>query len=110
MMGKDAQEVGRSKVLGPSVLAELTRVGAGHVSSKGPSSILDVSVGVVVSISLAASMVGQGSKVGRDSVPLFSFAQSVVSVNELDDRAGYEDEGVFYQKQKMKIGGAIMLL
>ncbi|KAK0591173.1 hypothetical protein LWI29_036459 [Acer saccharum] len=33
-------------------------------------------------------MVGQGWKVGRDSVPLVSFAQSVVSVDELDDRAG----------------------
>ncbi|KAK0573962.1 hypothetical protein LWI29_016292 [Acer saccharum] len=66
-------------------------VGAVLVSSEGPSSILDVSAGAVVSISSAISMVGQGSKVNRDSVsPLVSFAQpivsSVVSVDELDDR------------------------
>ncbi|KAK0608031.1 hypothetical protein LWI29_024409 [Acer saccharum] len=58
-----------------------------------PSSILDVSAGAVVSISSAVSMVGHGSKVGRDSVsPLVSFAQpivsSMVSVDELDDRVG----------------------
>ena len=62
-------------------------MGAGPVSSEGPSSILDVSAGVIVSISSSVSMVGQGSKVGR-----VSFAQpivsSVVSVDELDDRAG----------------------
>ncbi|KAK0587334.1 hypothetical protein LWI29_021109 [Acer saccharum] len=37
-------------------------------------------------------MVGQGSKVGRDSVPLVSFAKpiisSMVSVDELDDSVG----------------------
>ncbi|KAK3211632.1 hypothetical protein Dsin_016338 [Dipteronia sinensis] len=68
-----------------------SRVRAGHVSSEGSSSILDVSASVVVSISTTISMVGHGSKVGRDSISLLvSFAQpivsSVVSIDELDDR------------------------
>ncbi|KAK0597373.1 hypothetical protein LWI29_024638 [Acer saccharum] len=71
---------------------KVLEIGAVLVSSEGPSSILDVSAGTVVSISSAVSMVGQRSKVGRDSVsPLVSFAQpivsSVVSIDELDDRA-----------------------
>ncbi|KAK0587019.1 hypothetical protein LWI29_016199 [Acer saccharum] len=86
-----SQLVGRSEDSLIGVPVHSSRVGAMPVSSEGPSSILDVSAGAVVSISSAASMVGQGSKVSRDSVsPLVSFAQpivsSVVSVDELDDR------------------------
>ncbi|KAK0594536.1 hypothetical protein LWI29_009004 [Acer saccharum] len=88
-----SQQVGRSEDSLIGVPVHSSRVGAVPVSSEGPSSILDVSAGAVVSISSAVSMVGQGSKVGRDSVsPLVSFAQpiisSVVSVDELDDRVG----------------------
>ncbi|KAK0598358.1 hypothetical protein LWI29_033968 [Acer saccharum] len=87
-----SQLVGRSEDSLIGVPVHSSRVGAVPVSSEGPSSILDVSAGAVVSISSATSMVGQGSKVNRDSVSLFvgSFAQpivsSVVSVDELDDR------------------------
>ncbi|KAK0571821.1 hypothetical protein LWI29_022042 [Acer saccharum] len=86
-----SQQVGRSEDSLIGVHVHSSRVGAMPVSSEGPSSILDVSAGAVVSISSAVSMVGQGSKVGRDSVsPLVSFAQpivsSVVSIDELDDR------------------------
>ncbi|KAK0575654.1 hypothetical protein LWI29_004607 [Acer saccharum] len=88
-----SQQVGQSEDSLIGVLVHSSRVGAVPVSSESPSSILDVSAGAVVSISLAVSMVGQGSKVGSDSVsPLVSFAQpivsSVVSVDELDDRVG----------------------
>ncbi|KAK0598661.1 hypothetical protein LWI29_036757 [Acer saccharum] len=88
-----SQLVGRSEDSFIGVPVHSSKVGAVPVSSEGPSSILDVSAGAVVSISSAASMVGQGSKVSRDSVsPLVSFAQpivsSVVSVDELDDRVG----------------------
>ncbi|KAK0580890.1 hypothetical protein LWI29_007496 [Acer saccharum] len=86
-----SQQVGRSEDSFIGVHVHSSRVGVVPVSSEGPSLILDVSAGAVVSISSAVSMVGQGSKVGRDSVsPLVSFAQpivsSVVSVDELDDR------------------------
>ncbi|KAK0595253.1 hypothetical protein LWI29_004959 [Acer saccharum] len=86
-----SQQVGRSEDSLIGVPVHSSRVRAVPVSSKGPSSILDVSAGAVVSISSAASMVEQGSKVSRDSVSsLVSFAQpivsSVVSVDELDDR------------------------
>ncbi|KAK0576941.1 hypothetical protein LWI29_025613 [Acer saccharum] len=86
-----SQLVGRSEDSHIGVPVHSSRVGVVPVSSEGPSSILDVSAGAVVSISSATSMVGQGSKVNRDSVsPLVSFAQpivsSVVSVDELDDR------------------------
>ncbi|KAK0583193.1 hypothetical protein LWI29_034447 [Acer saccharum] len=86
-----SQLVGRSEDSLIGVPVHSSRVGAVPVSSEGPSSILDVSAGAVVSISSAASMVGQGSKVSRDYVsPLVSFAQpivsSVVSVDELDNR------------------------
>ncbi|KAK0579042.1 hypothetical protein LWI29_020085 [Acer saccharum] len=86
-----SQLVGRSEDSLIGVPVHSSRVGVVPVSSEGPSSILDVSAGAVVSISSATSMVGQGSKVNRDSVsPLVSFAQpivsSVVSVDELDDR------------------------
>ncbi|KAK0595674.1 hypothetical protein LWI29_008923 [Acer saccharum] len=88
-----SQLVGRSEDSLIGVPVHSSRVGVVHVSSEGPSSILDVSAGAVVSISSVTSMVGQGSKVNRDSVsPLVSFAQpivsSVVSVDELDDRVG----------------------
>ncbi|KAK0589102.1 hypothetical protein LWI29_009649 [Acer saccharum] len=88
-----SQLVGRSEDSLIGVPVHSSRVGVVPVSSEGPSSILDVSAGAVVSISSATSMVGQGSKVNRDSVsPLVSFAQpivsSVVSVDELDDRVG----------------------
>ncbi|KAK0598644.1 hypothetical protein LWI29_036599 [Acer saccharum] len=91
-----SQLVGRSEDSLIGVPVHSSRVGVVHVSSEGPSSILDVSAGAVVSISSAASMVGQGSKVSRDSVsPLVSFAQpivsSVVSVDELDDRENMSD-------------------
>ncbi|KAK0578292.1 hypothetical protein LWI29_008115 [Acer saccharum] len=90
-----SQLVGRSEDSLIGVPVHSSRVGVVPVSSEGPSSILDVSAGAVVSISSATSMVGQGSKVNRDSVsPLVSFAQpivsSVVSVDELDDRIGGE--------------------
>ncbi|KAK0574982.1 hypothetical protein LWI29_032032 [Acer saccharum] len=86
-----SQLVGRSEDSLIGVPVHSSRVGAVPVSSEGPSSILDISAGAVVSISSVTSMVGQGSKVNRDSVsPLVSFAQpivsSVVSVDELDDR------------------------
>ncbi|KAK0592359.1 hypothetical protein LWI29_017801 [Acer saccharum] len=89
--GYVAVQVGRNEDFLIGVPVHSSRVGAVPVSSKDPSSILDVSVGVVVSISSVVSMVGQGSKVGRDYVsPLVSFDQpivsSVVSVDELDDR------------------------
>ncbi|KAK0591281.1 hypothetical protein LWI29_037894 [Acer saccharum] len=85
-----SQLVGRSEDSLIGVPVHSSRVGVVPVSSEDPSSILDVSAGAVVSISSATSMVGQGSKVNRDSVsPLVSFAQpivsSVVSVDELDD-------------------------
>ncbi|KAK0592475.1 hypothetical protein LWI29_019804 [Acer saccharum] len=88
-----SQLVGRSEDSLIGVPVHSSRVGVVPVSSEGPSSILDVSAGAVVSISSATSMVGQGSKVNRDSVSqLVSFAQpivsSVVSVDELDDRVG----------------------
>ncbi|KAK0578217.1 hypothetical protein LWI29_006860 [Acer saccharum] len=88
-----SQLVGRSEDSLIGVPVHSSRVGVVPVSSEGPSSILDVSAGAVVSISSATSMVGQGLKVNRDSVsPLVSFAQpivsSVVSVDELDDRVG----------------------
>ncbi|KAK0597330.1 hypothetical protein LWI29_024113 [Acer saccharum] len=88
-----SQQVGRSEDSLIGVHVHSSRVGAVPVSSEGPSSILDVSAGAVVSISSAVLMVGQGSKVGRDSVsPLVSFAQpivsSVVSVDELDNMVG----------------------
>ncbi|KAK0595911.1 hypothetical protein LWI29_011045 [Acer saccharum] len=88
-----SQLVGRSEDSLIGVPVHSSRVGVVLVSSEAPSSILDVSAGAVVSISSATSMVGQGSKVNRDSVsPLVSFAQpivsSVVSVDELDDRVG----------------------
>ncbi|KAK0576865.1 hypothetical protein LWI29_024624 [Acer saccharum] len=88
-----SQLVGRSEDSLIGVHVHSSRMGAVPVSSEGPSSIFDVSAGAVVSISSAASMVGQGSKVSRDSVsPLVFFAQpivsSVVSVDELDDRVG----------------------
>ncbi|KAK0605024.1 hypothetical protein LWI29_021929 [Acer saccharum] len=88
-----SQLVGRSEDSLISVPVHSSRVGVVPVSSEGPSSILDVSAGAVVSISSATSMVGQGSKVNRDSVsPLVSFAQPIVSsvvlVDELDDRVG----------------------
>ncbi|KAK0598743.1 hypothetical protein LWI29_037563 [Acer saccharum] len=86
-----SQQVGRSEDSLIGVPVHSSRMRAVPVSSEGPSSILDVSAGAVVSISPAASMVEQGSKVSRDSVSsLVSFAQpivsSVVSVDELDDR------------------------
>ncbi|KAK0592885.1 hypothetical protein LWI29_027193 [Acer saccharum] len=86
-----SQQVGQSEDSLIGVPIHSSRVGAVPVSSESPSSILDVSAGAVVSISSAVSMVGQGSKVGKDSVSLLvSFAQpivsSVVSVDELDDR------------------------
>ncbi|KAK0586012.1 hypothetical protein LWI29_037842 [Acer saccharum] len=95
-----SQLVGRSEDSLIGVPVHSSRVGAVPVSSEGPSSILDVSAGAVVSISSATSMVGQGSKVNRDSVyPLVSFAQpivsSVVSVDELDDRMGIGFKSVF---------------
>ncbi|KAK0581565.1 hypothetical protein LWI29_015235 [Acer saccharum] len=88
-----SQQVGRSEDSLIGVPVHSSKVGAMSVSSEGPSSILDVSAGAVVSISSAVLMVGQGSKVGRDFVsPLVSFAQpivsSVVSVDEVDDRVG----------------------
>ncbi|KAK0570764.1 hypothetical protein LWI29_006085 [Acer saccharum] len=87
-----SQQVGRSEDSLIGVPVHSSKVGAVPVSLEGPSSILDVLAGAVVSISSAVSMVGQGSKVGRDFVSLLvSFAQpivsSVVSVDELDDRA-----------------------
>ncbi|KAK0604120.1 hypothetical protein LWI29_012230 [Acer saccharum] len=86
-----SQQVGQSEDSIIGVLVHSSRMGARPISSEGPSLILDVSTGAVVSISSTVSMVGQGSKVGRDFVsPLVSFAQpivsSVVSVDELDDR------------------------
>ncbi|KAK0601925.1 hypothetical protein LWI29_028836 [Acer saccharum] len=86
-----SQQVGRSEDSLIGVPVHSSRVRAVPISSEGPSSILDVSAGAAVSISSAASMVEQGSKVSRDSVSsLVSFAHpivsSVVSVDELDDR------------------------
>ncbi|KAK0600418.1 hypothetical protein LWI29_014730 [Acer saccharum] len=69
------------------------QVGAGPITSEGLSSILDVSTSAIILISSVVSMVRQRSKVGRDLVSLLvSFAQpivsSVVSIDEVDDRAG----------------------
>ncbi|KAK0593968.1 hypothetical protein LWI29_023545 [Acer saccharum] len=108
-----SQLVGRSEDSLIGVPVHSSRVGVVPVSSEGPSSILDVSAGAVVSISSATSMVGQGSKVNRDSVsPLVSFAQpivsSVVSVDELDDR-NHEKYQLNQEAPQKPSGGSVFL-
>ncbi|KAK0581975.1 hypothetical protein LWI29_020050 [Acer saccharum] len=58
-----SQQVGRSEDSLIGVPIYSSRMGAGPVYSEGPSSILDVSAGSVVSISSIVSMVGQRAKV-----------------------------------------------